>query len=115
MKEQFKVLLVVDNDSARKQYKDTLKTVKDLKVEEANNGQKTLKRIQESAPDIIICDLESSKMDSLSLCRMLKKDPDSELSDIYLIIPVICVCVRPCVAQCIPSDIIVVKIAIAAE
>ncbi len=86
MKEKFKVLIVADNDSARKKYKDTLETVKELKITEAKNGNKTLIQIQESAPDIIVCDLKSSKMDSLSLCRTLKKDTGSELSDIYLII-----------------------------
>ncbi len=86
MKEKFKVLIVADNDSARKQYRETLETVEELKIIEANNGEETLSLIQESVPDIIVCDLESPKMDCLSLCRTLKKDSNSELSDIYLII-----------------------------
>jgi len=85
MKEKGRVLVVDDDDSTRKSYTKILKAVPDLCVEGARNAEEALTHIEKSTPDIIVCDLVLPGMDGLELCRHLKGNPNSELSDIYLV------------------------------
>jgi len=85
MKEQFKVLVVDGDRATRTSYARILKTVPELRVEEAKNGAEAVTHAEKWEPDIIICDLLVPGMGGLELCRHLKSDPNSELSDIYVI------------------------------
>lgn len=86
MKKKDRVLVVEGDDSTRKFYAKILKTVPELRVEAARNGEEALTRIEKSVPDIIVSDLLLPGMDGLELCRYLKGNPNSELADIYLIV-----------------------------
>ena len=85
MKEKYRILIVDDDESTRKLLSRILKTNTDVAFKEAGDGEEAIGIIEEWGPDIILCDLVMPKMDGFELCRYLKKDPDSELSHIYLI------------------------------
>jgi len=85
MKEKFKILIVDDDESARKLHRKILNKSGDYKIEEAGNGQEALKKIEKWIPDIILSDLYMPEMDGLELCRRLKQDPTSLLANIYII------------------------------
>lgn len=85
MREKCRVLLVDDHSSTRKQFEKILKAVPELQVDQAENGKEALALIEKLAYDIIVCDTVMPEMDGLELCRHLKCDTDSDLSDIYLI------------------------------
>jgi 6-phosphofructokinase/FixJ family two-component response regulator len=80
-------LLIVDNDeSSINRYMQAFKKTSGLKIDKAKNTKEALRMIAQSTPDILLCDLYLPQMDGLELCRHLKADPDSELSEIYFII-----------------------------
>lgn len=85
MKEKYRVLIVDDEESTRKLLTKLLKAGAGLQLKEAGDGEEAVAIIKDWGPDIILSDLAMPKMDGLELCRYLKKDPDSELSNIYLI------------------------------
>jgi len=85
MKEKYRVLIVDDDDSTRKLFSRILRTNSDLQLKEAADGAEAIGIIEEWGPDIIISDLVMPNTDGLELCRYLKRDPDSILADIYLI------------------------------
>lgn len=85
MKEKYRILIVDDEESTRKLLTKLLKAGAGLQLKEAGDGEEAVAIIKDWGPDIILSDLAMPKMDGLELCRYLKKDPDSELSNIYLI------------------------------
>jgi len=85
MKEKYRVLIVDDEESTRKLLAKMLKASTELQLKEAGDGEEAVGIIKDWGPDIILSDLAMPKMNGLELCRYLKKDPDSELADIYLI------------------------------
>ena len=85
MEKKYRVLIVEDEPSTRKLYSTILKALPELHLEMAENGKKALTLINKSVPDIVISDLMMPEMDGLELCRHIKGDPNSELSDIYMI------------------------------
>lgn len=85
MRDKCRVLVVDGEASTRKLFKKILKAIPDLQVDMVENGREALARIEKLAHDIIICDLVMSEMDGLELCRYLKRDTNSDLSDIYVI------------------------------
>jgi len=85
MKEKYRVLIVDDDESTRKLLARMLKASADLQLKEAGDGEEAVGIIKDWGPDIILSDLVMPRMNGLELCRYLKKDPESELSDIYLI------------------------------
>ena len=85
MKEKFKVLIVDTDKSKRKVYGEILKRNPELQLEEAGTGKDALRKIERSAPAIVLCDEQIPDMDALSFCRLLKGDPDSYLASIYFI------------------------------
>ncbi len=85
MREKCRVLVVDGDASTRKLFKKVLKTVPELHVDLVENGKQALALIEKLAYDIIVCDLMMPEMDGLELCRHLKRDTDSDLSDIYVI------------------------------
>jgi 6-phosphofructokinase len=85
MTEKIKILIVDDDKSTRKTHIQILKKVHEFQLDEAENGKEALKKIERSAPDIVLCDLYMPEMDGLELCRALKSDPDSDLASTYII------------------------------
>jgi len=85
-KEKMKILVVDDDEATRKLYVKILRALDAVKIVEAADGQEAIKKIKSSAPDIVLCDLQMPRVDGYGVCRFLKSDPTSELSDVYLII-----------------------------
>jgi len=86
MTDKYRILIVDDEASTRKFYTKVLCNVPGLIISEAKDGIAALEKIQKSPPDIVVCDLEMPRMDGRELCRRIKADPESVLSDIYVII-----------------------------
>ncbi|MBW2610212.1 MAG: 6-phosphofructokinase [Deltaproteobacteria bacterium] len=85
MTEKIKILIVEGDQSTSKLFTQTLRKNLEIQVDVAENGKEALKKIERSAPDIILCDLFMPEMDGLELCRSLKSDPESDLASIYII------------------------------
>ncbi len=86
MEEKIKILIADDEAPVRELYEKVLKGHTEFHVDTAREGKEALRKIKRSIPDIVICDLYMPEMDGLELCRILKGDPGSDLSSIYLII-----------------------------
>ncbi len=86
MKEKIRVMIVDDDEATRKLYAKILRSLEGIRIVEAADGKEAIDKIKRSAPDIVLCDLQMPRVDGHGVCRFLKSDPDSELSDIYLII-----------------------------
>ncbi len=54
-------------------------------VSHARDGAEALKMIQESPPDLVLCDVRMPVMDGIELCHRLKSDPRTELLPVILL------------------------------
>ena len=54
-------------------------------VSHARDGAEALRMIQESPPDLVLCDVRMPVMDGIELCRRLKSDPSTELLPVILL------------------------------
>ena len=86
IEEKIKVLVVEKNDVDRNLYIKLLSTLRELEIEGAKDGKDAFEKIQKSPPDILLSDLNVPNIDGIELCRRLKSDPESELSEVYVII-----------------------------
>lgn len=86
MTDKYRILIVDDDASTRKLYTKILRNIPCIMISEAADGIEAMEKIKKSPPDIVVCDLEMPRMDGIELCRRIKADPESELSDIYVII-----------------------------
>jgi len=86
IEDKIKVIVAEGNDDDRNLYVRLLSTMKELEVEGVRNGGEAFDKIQKSPPDILVADLNIPDIGGIELCRKLKADPDSDLSDIYVII-----------------------------
>ncbi|MEE4352733.1 MAG: 6-phosphofructokinase [Desulfatiglans sp.] len=80
-----RVLVVDDDHTTRKLYTKILKEIPGIEVVAAKDGKEALKLIKKSSPDIVVSDLIMPEMDGRELFKELKKDPHSNMSEIYLI------------------------------
>lgn len=75
MKNGDEVLVVDDNP-------ENLRVISSLLIEEgyhvrvAKNGKQALDTIDESAPDIILMDVQMPEMDGFEVCKKIKSNPD---------------------------------------
>ncbi|HWB92230.1 MAG TPA: response regulator, partial [Puia sp.] len=72
--EEKKTMLIVDDDTAMRQYiagmfRETFATC------EAQDGDEALRIVREHAPDIVISDIRMQGMNGIDLCVALRKDP----------------------------------------
>jgi 6-phosphofructokinase/CheY-like chemotaxis protein len=80
-------ILIVDADAAsRKHLRSVLKADAEFVIEEAKNTDEAFRRMEKTAPDIVLVDQAVSEMDGLSFCRCVKQDPESPLSRVYLML-----------------------------
>lgn len=76
-----KILVVDDDPHIREVIRFSLEKA-GMSVTEAANGAEGLKRIRESAPDLVILDIVMPEMDGLEMCRELRRS--SELPILFL-------------------------------
>ncbi len=78
-----KILIVDDEEKVRKLVEVTLSVGK-LEILHAGSGNEALKIARQTKPDLILLDIMMpGKLDGFDVCRLLKKDPDTQ--DIYVI------------------------------
>lgn len=78
-----KILIVDENNTARKELRDTLARIGFRYVDEGYNGEDALNKITRIHPDIVITDIWLSKIDGISLIRqaaLLNYSPDNRPS-----------------------------------
>jgi 6-phosphofructokinase 1 len=86
MKKNCKILIIEGDEDDRNFYCQILKKLPDCQIEEAKEGNKALKMIEEMVPDIILYDLNAPGISEDELYSLLKSDPKSELASTYLIV-----------------------------
>lgn len=80
-------ILVVDADAdSRKHIRGILKALQDVVIEQAGSGDEAFHRIKSNAPDIVVVDHAMPDMSGLEFCGRLKEDPDSPLSNAYVVL-----------------------------
>lgn len=70
-----KRILVVEDDVEIAGLLHELIAHRDYEVYEAHDGQEGLEKTKDLGPDLIILDLIMPKMDGITLCREIRKDP----------------------------------------
>ncbi|MFC1824639.1 6-phosphofructokinase [Thermodesulfobacteriota bacterium] len=85
MNEKCILLIIDEDDAARKAHGETLKKQLGLRVEEVKSGKEALKKIEKTPPDIILVDQQLPDMEDSAFCRFIKEDQDSHLAHIYLV------------------------------
>lgn len=69
-----KVLIVEDEDTLARNLADKLKS-EGFSVTTAGDGEEGLDKLRADHPDLIVLDIMLPKLDGLSLCRMVRRDP----------------------------------------
>ena len=69
-----KVLIVEDEETLAKNLADKLKG-EGFNVSTAGDGEEGLDKLHDDHPDLIVLDIMLPKLDGLSLCRMVRRDP----------------------------------------
>lgn len=85
-KEVLRVLVAEDEPDIRKLYQITISTWDiPLQLTLAKDGYEALIRIGQQRPDILIVDLNMPNMDGFHMIKALKKDPDYQDMDIFVV------------------------------
>ncbi|MFH1488861.1 MAG: 6-phosphofructokinase [Pseudomonadota bacterium] len=83
--EKYKVLVVAEDESIRKSCRQVVERNPDFQVEEAGNSREAVEAAERAFPDIVLCDPGPNDLEGMALCRLMKKDPDSTMANIYFI------------------------------
>lgn len=78
------ILLLEDDKNLRETLVDIFE-FKDFQVLTATNGREGLKMVDEFAPDIIISDVMMPEMDGLEFLKILKENPQTEITPVIMI------------------------------
>ena len=85
-KETLRVLVAEDEPDIRKLYQITMSTWDiPLQLTLAKDGHEALIRIGQQNPDILIVDLNMPHMDGFHMIQVLKKDPNFQDMDIFVV------------------------------
>lgn len=79
-----KKIIIIDDEQDVVEIVKTILKARDYQVISALNGEEGLRLINETKPDMIICDLMMPKMSGLEVCRRLNRD--EKLKDIPVIV-----------------------------
>ena len=78
------ILVVDDEPHNRTLLKDSLEA-RGYRIEEAENGQEALNRIEASPPDAILLDLMMPGMDGFETCRLIKQNPRTKAIPVLMV------------------------------
>ncbi|MFQ5843886.1 MAG: response regulator [Planctomycetota bacterium] len=79
-----RTVLVVDDDPT---IRDTIRTLLEragLRVRTATHGGEALEQVAEEAPDLILMDFQMPRMDGVTACEALKKNPGTQRIPVLL-------------------------------
>ena len=79
-----KILIVDDSETVRSQLRKDL-TESGFQVVEAANGLEGLDVAKTEKPDCILCDLNMPKLDGLSMCAQIQKEPGLETVPVFML------------------------------
>ncbi len=82
--ENIKILVVEDDSTTRENLKEIL-SIDGYKVYTSSNGKEALKKLFEINPDIMVVDLLMPELDGISLCKIVKNNPETVDIGIILI------------------------------
>lgn len=74
---QVRFLVVDDNEHIRKLVRVILRSIGADMVEDATDGKDAIAKIEQSVPDIVLCDWEMEPMDGLEFTRYIRRSPNS--------------------------------------
>jgi len=69
-------ILIIDDDKDILEITRTFLEGRGYSVVQADSGEKALKKVRSSKPNLILLDVMMPKMDGFWLCRVLKSDPE---------------------------------------
>lgn len=72
-----KRILVIDDEAVVRDSVARLLKAADYEVSTADNGVKGLEKIKTSPPDLVIVDIMMPELDGVSLCHLMKKNPQT--------------------------------------
>ena len=78
-------ILIVDDLEANRVLLQEILELDGLEVMLAQDGAEALRAISESAPDLVLLDVNMPGMDGLEVCRRLRADPETEALPIILV------------------------------
>ena len=82
--ENVKILIVDDDPAIRKNIQEIL-SLEGYQVYTAENGKIALEALPEIEPDIVLVDYLMPELDGISLCKIIKNNPDTlDLSLIHI-------------------------------
>ncbi len=82
---QSKLILLVDDELPFRQiYKDAVRTLPDVEVIEAEDGEEAMAAVKKHKPDLILLDLIMPKINGFSVLTQIKNDP--QYKDIPIIV-----------------------------
>ncbi len=73
MEKTMKILIADENEELRSEIKEEMKKLGYRQIEEAENGEDALQKINRTHPDVVIVDLWLSKLDGIAVIRAAKK------------------------------------------
>ena len=85
MEKLTKILVVDDDDGARKLIIKTLSAEPVYMLKEASSGAEACIKLGKDRPDLIILDVMMPDMDGVEVCRLIQKDPELSLIKVIVI------------------------------
>jgi putative two-component system response regulator len=79
------IILVVDDIAANRDLIDGLLDGRGYDVRQAGNGLEALAMIRADQPDVVLLDIDMPLMDGITVCREIKRDPNTRLVPVVLI------------------------------
>jgi putative two-component system response regulator len=79
------IILVVDDLVANRDLIDGLLDGRGYDVRQAGDGREALAMIRAEQPDVVLLDIDMPLMDGITVCREIKRDPNTRLVPVVLI------------------------------
>ena len=80
-------ILVVDDNTQNLRLMEAMLTPLDYEVILAGDGEETLKKVQESPPDLILLDIMMPKINGFEVTRRLKQEEETKIIPIVMVVP----------------------------
>ncbi len=78
-------ILIVDDESAIRMMLRMMLQLDGFVIQEAGNGVEALAEIKENPPDLLLLDVMMPEMDGISLCKILRSQPETAILPIIML------------------------------